>query len=149
MSLTDVRWLNSRSILMVLGAVMTMTACGPSPTAPLSYAPFSTQDLVAGTGAGAETNNVISVHYSVWLYDGAAAENKGPLVESNVGSAAFTFTLGAGAVIPGWDQGLVGMQVGGLRRLVVPPSLAYGRGRSGSIPPNSTLVFDVSLDAIN
>jgi FKBP-type peptidyl-prolyl cis-trans isomerase len=133
---------------MVLLAV-TMTACGPSPTAPSSYAPFSTQDLTVGTGDGAATGSVISVHYSVWLYDGAAADNKGALVESNVGSAAFTFTLGAGEVIAGWDQGLPGMQVGGLRRVVVPPSLAYGRVRNGSIPPNSTLVFEVLLDAIN
>jgi FKBP-type peptidyl-prolyl cis-trans isomerase len=135
---------NARALCVVLFALATV-ACGETPTGPPPFAPFSTQDLRAGTGAAAASGNRLSVNYKVWLYDGAATDNKGVMVDSNVGGTAFTFTLGTGSVIEGWDVGLVGMQEGGLRRLVVPPSQAYGNVRNGSIPPNSTLVFEVEL----
>jgi len=85
------------------------------------------------------------VTYTGWLYDGSKADFKGLVFDSTLGKAPFSFALGAGAVIKGWDQGIPGMKVGGLRRLVIPPSLAYGPTRSGAIPANSTLVFDVGL----
>jgi len=88
------------------------------------------------------------VFYTGWLYDGSKADLKGLQFETNVGGSAFEFTLGVGNVIAGWDQGLVGMQPGGVRRLVIPPALAYGGSRRGPIPPNSTLVFEVELTAI-
>jgi len=85
------------------------------------------------------------VAYSGWLYDTTKTDGKGTLFDSN---SSFSFTLGAGAVIAGWDQGVVGMQVGGQRRLIIPPELAYGAtGRSG-IPPNATLLFDITLNAV-
>jgi len=87
------------------------------------------------------------VHYTGWLYDSAAPENKGAKFDSSRDRGVpFGFFLGAGKVIKGWDQGVVGMKVGGQRRLVIPPQLGYGeRGAGGVIPPNATLIFDVEL----
>ena len=126
--------------------VSALVAGCQSPTAPSSYAPFSKTDLVVGTGASAVNGSVLTVSYTGWLYNGSRPEHKGPVFGSSLGSSTpFTFTLGTGTVIRGWDEGLVGMNVGGIRRLIVPPSLAYGGTRASSIPPNATLVFEVAL----
>jgi FKBP-type peptidyl-prolyl cis-trans isomerase FkpA len=90
----------------------------------------------------------VTVNYTGWLYDATKTDNKGPQFDSSVGRTPFQFTLGTGQVIRGWDQGIPGMKVGGRRRLVIPPSLAYGSTRSGPIPPNATLVFDVEMVSI-
>lgn len=119
-------------------------ACGSSPTSPTS-APFSQTDLRVGSGADAAAGKVVTVHYTGWLYDGSRSDGKGVQFETSVGGTPFSFTLGFGQVIAGWDQGLPGMKVGGLRRLVIPPSLAYGSVRNGPIPPNATLIFEVEL----
>lgn len=125
-----------------------VAGCTDSATAPSDFAPFSRTDVRVGTGADAVNGAVLEVHYTGWLYDGSKAENKGLQFDSSAGGDPLTFTLGAGQVIPGWDQGLVGMKAGGLRRLVIPPSLGYGGVRNGPIPQNSTLVFDVELVAV-
>ena len=124
-------------------AVVT-SACGDSPTAP-STAPYKQTDLLLGTGAAATTGAVVTVTYTGWLYDPSKLEGKGVQFDTSVGRDPFAFTLGIGAVIQGWDQGVAGMKVGGLRRLVIPPSLAYGPVRNGPIPPDATLVFDIEL----
>jgi FKBP-type peptidyl-prolyl cis-trans isomerase FkpA len=87
----------------------------------------------------------VTVDYTGWLYDPSKADQKGLQFDSSIGRTPFSTTLGTGAVIKGWDQGIPGMLVGGTRRLVIPPSLAYGDTRSGIVPPNSTLVFDITL----
>jgi FKBP-type peptidyl-prolyl cis-trans isomerase FkpA len=120
-------------------------ACDDSPTSPSNNAPFSQTDVRVGLGSEAAAGNVLVVHYTGWFYNAAQPNQKGPQFESSVGQTPFTFTLGFGQVIAGWDVGLVGIKVGGLRRLVVPPSLAYGDVRTGPIPPNSTLMFEVEL----
>ena len=122
----------------------------PAPTAPASPGtetmPFTKTDLTPGTGAEIKSGQNALVHYTGWLYDAAAPENKGKQFDSSVGGEPFDFPLGGGRVIPGWDQGVVGMKVGGKRRLVIPPELAYGNsGAGGVIPPGATLVFDVEL----
>jgi len=99
------------------------------------------QDEVIGTGKTAAVGDVVSVHYTGMFQDGT-------VFDSSIGNAPYTFILGAGRVIPGWDQGLQGMQVGGKRVLVIPPDLAYGPEGYGPIPPNSTLIFEVELVAI-
>jgi FKBP-type peptidyl-prolyl cis-trans isomerase len=128
------------------------TAPAPS-TAPATPAstgtetmPFTKTDLTPGTGAEIKSGQNALVHYTGWLYDAGAPENKGKQFDSSVGGEPFDFPLGGGRVIPGWDQGVVGMKVGGKRRLVIPPELAYGNaGAGGVIPPGATLVFDVEL----
>ncbi|MFM7303798.1 MAG: FKBP-type peptidyl-prolyl cis-trans isomerase, partial [Alphaproteobacteria bacterium] len=100
-----------------------------------------------GTGAEATPGQHITVHYTGWLFDGAAPENKGRKFDSSRDRAEpFSFLLGAGHVIGGWDQGFAGMKVGGQRTLIIPPELGYGaRGAGGVIPPNATLIFEVEL----
>ncbi len=96
------------------------------------------QDLVVGTGADAVVGKTLRMVYSGSLINGTK-------FDSNVGGAAFTFTLGAGQVIAGWDLGIQGMKVGGKRKLVIGSALGYGRAGSGPIPANATLVFDVEI----
>ena len=126
-------------------ACLTAASCSQSPNSPTSTAPFSQVDLLAGTGTAAASGNTLTVSYTGWLYDPAKPDNKGLQFDTSVGKQPFVFILGSNSVIAGWDQGLVGMKVGGIRRLVVPPSLAYGDVRNFSIPPYSTLVFEIEL----
>jgi FKBP-type peptidyl-prolyl cis-trans isomerase FkpA len=97
-------------------------------------------DEKIGTGAEATAGKTVTVHYVGTLTDGAKFDS------SRDRGQGFTFRLGAGQVIQGWDQGVAGMKVGGLRKLTIPPELGYGsRGFPGAIPPNSTLIFEVEL----
>ena len=101
------------------------------------------EDLVVGNGDTAQAGQSVVVHYTGWLTSGQKFDSS---VDRN---DPFDFRLGAGQVIPGWDQGVAGMQVGGKRKLTIPPDLAYGsRGAGGVIPPNATLVFEVELLAV-
>jgi FKBP-type peptidyl-prolyl cis-trans isomerase FkpA len=103
-------------------------------------------DLQDGTGPMANSGHTATVNYTGWLYSEDAPENKGAKFDSSIGRGPFSFKIGAGRVIRGWDQGVQGMKVGGVRRLVLPPEFAYGAaGAGGVIPPNATLVFDVEL----
>ena len=117
-----------------------------SPSDPSSGVPFTVTDLVEGTGAEATNGQTLTMNYTGWLYDANAPDNKGVVFDTTDGRGPFSFLLGTGQVIQGWDQGLVGMKVGGTRRLIIPPELAYGdQGAGGVIPPNATLIFDVEL----
>jgi FKBP-type peptidyl-prolyl cis-trans isomerase len=106
--------------------------------------PFSQTDLTVGTGTEATNGSTATVTYGAWLYSESAPDRKGTQVDQN----QFTFILGANQVIRGFDQGVVGMKVGGTRRLIVPPSLAYGSSGNQSIPPNAALVFDIGLTSV-
>ncbi|MBS3973943.1 MAG: FKBP-type peptidyl-prolyl cis-trans isomerase [Actinobacteria bacterium] len=100
------------------------------------------EDITVGTGAEAKAGDTVTVHYTGWLTDGTE-------FDSSVGREPFQFPLGQGQVIPGWDQGVAGMKVGGQRRLTIPPDLGYGAaGAGGVIPPNATLIFEVELLSI-
>jgi peptidylprolyl isomerase/FKBP-type peptidyl-prolyl cis-trans isomerase FkpA len=97
------------------------------------------EDLTLGAGPEAASGKTVEVHYTGWL-------TTGEQFDSSVGKSPFSFRLGAGQVIAGWDQGVSGMKVGGKRRLTIPPELGYGKaGFPGAIPPNSVLVFEVEL----
>jgi len=133
------------AVAALLALSAAVSGCSESPTSPSNYAPFNQTDLRLGAGDEAVTGKVLTVTYTAWLYDTSQVNQKGATVDSSVGRVPLTFTLGAGSVIEGWEQGLVGMKAGGLRRLVVPPSLAYGQSRVGPIPPNATLLFEVDL----
>jgi len=107
-------------------------------------------DIKVGTGAEAIAGAAVTVHYTGWLFDPAAPENKGRKFDSSRDRHdPFQFTLGVGQVIAGWDKGVAGMKVGGQRVLTIPPEDGYGaRGAGGVIPPNATLIFDVELLAV-
>jgi FKBP-type peptidyl-prolyl cis-trans isomerase len=109
--------------------------------------PLQITDLVTGGGAEASAGVRVSVHYTGWLHDPSAADARGRKFDSSKDRGQpFSFQLGAGQVIRGWDDGVQGMKVGGTRVLVIPPELGYGpRGAGGVIPPNATLVFEVEL----
>jgi FKBP-type peptidyl-prolyl cis-trans isomerase FkpA len=129
-------------------ALVAVVSCGGDDnptTTPTSAAPYSQTDLVVGTGVAAISGNLVTVAYTGWLYDNTRADGKGSQFETN---PTFSFRLGTGAVIRGWDQGVPGMRVGGQRRLVLPPDLAYGNRGQGPIPPNATLVFDITLNGV-
>ena len=108
-------------------------------------------DVTVGSGAQAKAGDRVKVHYTGWLWQADAAEPEGGKAGSRFDSSLdrnqpFTFRLGAGEVISGWDKGVAGMKVGGKRRLLIPASMGYGaRGAGGVIPPNATLLFDVEL----
>jgi FKBP-type peptidyl-prolyl cis-trans isomerase FkpA len=125
----------------------TAPAAAATPSTGTEAMPLSKTDLTPGKGAEIKSGQTALVHYTGWLYDAATPENKGKQFDSSVGGEPFEFSLGAGHVIAGWDQGVVGMKPGGKRRLVIPPDMAYGsKGAGGGlIPPGATLVFDVEL----
>jgi FKBP-type peptidyl-prolyl cis-trans isomerase FkpA len=125
-----------------------MGACVDTPSSVTVTAPYNQTDLVLGTGNDALTGSTLTVNYTGWLYDVSRPERKGLQFDSSIGRTPFVFTLGTGQVIRGWEQGIPGMRAGGTRRLVIPPSLAYGDTRSGPIPQNATLVFEITLISI-
>ena len=108
------------------------------------------EDTVQGSGAQAQAGQKVSVHYTGWLHDPMAGNGRGKKFDSSKDRGdPFGFSLGAGQVIRGWDEGVQGMQVGGTRVLQIPADLGYGaRGAGGVIPPNATLVFEVELLAV-
>ena len=161
--MTDSSNPSRRALLMGLLTSVTAAACGgggDSPTAPsdtgtwVANVPFSTLDMPAGTGAEAVAGSRLVVDYYGWLYNttASAAEFKGSLFDTSCRTTPCTpyqFVLGANTVIRGWEQGIPGMKVGGIRRIIIPPDLAYGAAGNGSaIPPNATLIFEVRLNDI-
>ena len=126
------------------GGSSTAAASMGAPTA------LKTIDRKVGDGALAESGAPINVHYTGYLWNATAPDNKGAKFDSSIErKVPFGFILGAGRVIKGWDEGVVGMKVGGQRTLIIPPDKGYGeRGAGGSIPPNATLVFDVELISV-
>ena len=132
------RWLMF-SLLLSIAACSSNTPSTPTTTT--SSGPYSQTDLVVGTGSTALATSQVTVNYAGWLYDTSKTDGKGQQFDSSPGA---TFLLSG--VIAGWQRGVPGMKVGGQRRLIVPPDLAYGSaGRPPSIPPNATLVFDIGL----
>jgi peptidylprolyl isomerase/FKBP-type peptidyl-prolyl cis-trans isomerase FkpA len=123
-----------------IGASIQPTTPAPQPGA----TELKKEDTKVGTGAEAVTGSTVSVHYTGWLTDGTKFDS------SKDRGQPFSFQIGSGQVIKGWDQGVTGMKVGGIRKLTIPPELGYGaRGAGGVIPPNATLVFEVELLGVN
>jgi len=137
-----------RRILTTWPLVVTILAagCGGS-TETSNVAELIRQDVRTGSGAEAQSGRVVTVHYTGWLYDASQPDNKGAKFDSSRDrNEPFSFNLGGGEVIQGWDEGVAGMRVGGQRTLTIPPNMGYGaRGAGGVIPPNATLLFDVEL----
>ena len=134
--------LGSLVLLLVATAACDFGSKSSGPTAPdQSNIAFSTTDLTVGTGTEAGSGSTASVQYGAWLYSDTAPDHKGTQIDQN----QFAFTIGSNQVIKGFEQGVTGMKVGGTRRVVVPPSLAYGSAGYQTIPPNAALVFDIAL----
>jgi FKBP-type peptidyl-prolyl cis-trans isomerase FkpA len=133
--------------LIALTSLLAAAACGGSdataPTPPTSVGVFTVTDLVLGIGPTANVGNRVTVSYTGWLYDTGKPLGKGTQFDTG----SFTFVLGDGTTVAGFSQGIVGMRVGGQRRLIIPPELAYGASppSGSSIPVNATLVFDITL----
>jgi FKBP-type peptidyl-prolyl cis-trans isomerase FkpA len=119
---------------------------GP-PMADSGITALQSTDVTPGTGTEARQGRTVRVHYTGWLYSPTAADHKGQKFDSSRDrNEPFEFSLGAGEVIAGWDQGVAGMKVGGKRVLTIPPAMGYGpRGAGGVIPPNATLLFEIEL----
>jgi FKBP-type peptidyl-prolyl cis-trans isomerase FkpA len=138
----------------VLALGLALAGCGGGGSdapvaAPVGPSTLQTTDTLVGAGAIAAVGNTLTVHYTGWLYSNTAANFRGTQFDTSVGKQPFQFKLGAGTVITGFDQGLVGMRVGGTRVLIIPGAMGYGAaGVPGLIPPNSGLVFSVELLAV-
>lgn len=135
----------------LIGIVLVLlAACQPAtpPTLKTSSALlFQKLDIAVGVGDELVAGKTAVVHYTGWLFDPGAPENKGTKFDSSRDRGEpFRFAVGSGQVIKGWDEGVVGMRIGGQRRLIIPPEMGYGaRGAGSSIPPNAALLFDVEL----
>lgn len=116
----------------------TGSGTAPAPAAPDTTAQLQIKDVAEGSGMEARNGDMVIIHYTGKLPNGT-------VFDSSVGRQPIRFVLGRGEVIPGWDQGLLGLKVGGKRKLTIPPHLGYGVSGSGPIPPNATLLFDVEL----
>lgn len=147
------------TLLTSFSFALVLTACGgnanteaksvevATPKVMADKPAFTKTDSVVGEGAVAEAGQTVSVHYTGWLYDANAPENRGEKFDSSVDRGQpFEFPLGGGRVIKGWDQGVAGMKVGGKRTLIIPSEMGYGeRGAGRIIQPGATLLFDVEL----
>lgn len=151
-----------RTSLLLLLVILLVPACGSETSETSAPAPDATEQaesaqappselmidvITEGEGEAIEPGKTAVVHYTGWLYDESAPENRGTKFDSSRDRGeAFSFPLGAGRVITGWDEGVKGMKIGERRILTLPPEMGYGaRGAGGVIPPNATLVFDVEL----
>lgn len=139
------------TLVFALALSFTGAACGGdddngTPTSPSLGIPFSTTEIVVGTGAEALNGRRVTVNYTGWLYSTTAPDNKGTQFDTSIGKTPFVRpVLGGGGVVVGFDRGIIGMRVGGQRRVVIPPELGYGSAANGSIPGNSTLIFELDL----
>lgn len=134
-----------RARLAFLCALVLAVAACDSPTEPIVNVPYSSTDLVVGTGAAAAAGSVVTVHWRGWIYSMAVADRKGTQIGTSIGGPPSEILIDESDVLPGLVQGLPGMRVGGTRVLVLPPNLAYGSAGSGSIPPFATLIFEFQL----
>lgn len=138
------------SCVLGLGLTLALAGCdrNQAPTASTPDAAavaFQKIDTVPGNGQEAPAGATVVVNYTGWLYAPGTESLRGQQFDSSVGRSPFSFQLGAGQVIRGWDEGVQGMKVGGKRTLILPPEMGYGAGGAGPIPPNASLIFDVEL----
>lgn len=139
--------------MIALLPLVAVAACGSSSTTspslpPTSVGVFTTTDLTVGTGATAAVGSRVTTTYAGWLYDTGKPFGKG--AQFDPGPGPLVFVIGSGTLVRGFEQGVVGMKVGGQRRVIIPPELAYGNQSPDptKIPPNATLVFEITLTAV-
>jgi FKBP-type peptidyl-prolyl cis-trans isomerase len=143
-------WLAAAAGILIAATAIAQAPPAP-PVQPVPEAVVLVTDLVNGIGDEALPGMIVIVHYTGWLYDPTAPDLRGRQFDSSrERGQPLSFPLGGGRVIRGWEQGIPGMKIGGLRRLVIPPALAYGDRAigNGAIPPDSTLLFEIELLAV-
>jgi FKBP-type peptidyl-prolyl cis-trans isomerase FkpA len=147
--------MSCQRLLLTFGVVALaalIAACGGKPVAVSTPGASTMQsvDLKAGAGPEIAAGKIAVVQYTGWLYEASAPDNKGKQFDSSRSAGQpFRFPVGTGQVIKGWDQGVLGMKIGGSRRLIIPADMAYGdSGAGGVIPPGATLIFDIDLVGI-
>ena len=136
-----------RAILLM--ALLAAAGCGSANStsaSSTSVGVFTTTDLVVGTGTTAASGNTVSVNYAGWLYDSGKPNGKGTSIDP--GPGPISFLVGGTGVIQGFSQGVLGMKVGGQRRVIIPPELAYGSNPPSGVPANATLIFDITLNSV-
>jgi FKBP-type peptidyl-prolyl cis-trans isomerase FkpA len=133
-----------RLLVLIVIVLAGTTGCVGS-ASPTRTPVYNQTDLLLGSGDEAVVGRVVTVNYTGWIFDPLRPEQKGAVFDSSLGRAPFVFTLGAGSVIAGWERGVPGMRVGGIRRLLIPPSLGYGATRTGALPPYASLVFEIEM----
>lgn len=139
------RSIRSFTVAVSLLGVLAVSACkADNPLDPSKFG-IEVTDLVVGSGTELRIGRGATVHYTLWLFDESQPERKGAQVETTQGGSPFSFAVGYGQVISGLDIGMPGMRVGGTRRLVIPPTQAYGASVRPNIPANSTLIFELQL----
>ena len=131
-----------RLAALVFGLALS-AACAPAVAA--NGKTLEKIDTKVGSGRLAMTGNVVTIHYTGWLYAPKRPDQHGTKIDSSRDTKAYFFKLGAGSVIKGWDEGVTGMKVGGKRTLIVPAAMAFGKNGRGSIPPASNMIFDIEL----
>jgi FKBP-type peptidyl-prolyl cis-trans isomerase len=152
---SSIAWFAAAALAAGCGAQPETKSAAPAPAAPAAKATCAPppaelvrKDLVAGAGPEVVLRSPTLVQYSGWLYDGCKPDFKGALFDSSEGrSTPFSFIAGGGRVIKGWDEGVIGVKEGGRRLLIIPPDKGYGAqgAGGGKIPPNATLVFEVTV----
>lgn len=145
--MTKVSTLINLSVLMLGMILLPQVAFSETQKGATNVTELVKKDIKIGTGEEAVIGKMVEVHYTGWLYDAAAPDKKGAKFDSSRDRGTpFSFLLGAGRVIKGWDRGVTGMKVGGQRTLIIPAEMAYGaRGAGNVIPPNAALIFEVEL----
>ncbi|SCY37420.1 FKBP-type peptidyl-prolyl cis-trans isomerase [Nitrosospira sp. Nsp13] len=145
--MTKINTLINVSLLLLGVILLPQVAFSETPKGAAKVTELVKKDIKIGTGEEAVIGKMVEVHYTGWLYDVTAPENKGAKFDSSRDRGTpFSFLLGAGRVIKGWDRGVAGMKVGGQRTLIIPAEMAYGaRGAGNVIPPDAVLIFDVEL----
>ena len=135
----------------ILGAALTLTVAGckrseaPQQQTAANAVAFQRIDTLPGTGKEAVAGSTAVVHYTGWLFEPKAEAQHGAQFDSSRSGQPFSFQVGGGQVIKGWDEGVQGMKVGGKRTLILPPDMGYGASGAGPIPPNANLIFEVEL----
>jgi FKBP-type peptidyl-prolyl cis-trans isomerase len=137
--------------VVLLAALLPLAGCGKNPFSPSQNTglPFSFIDVTVGSGAEVVPYSTVIVDYAGYLYDGSKPNNQGLLFDTSLSGQPLTFVVGIGQMIPGFEQGVLGMKNGGFRRITIPPELGYGPIGHYPVPKNATLVFDVSVLAIS